>query len=42
MTPDNGGYMMAAYGITGVILAVYGWSLWRRGAAAMKDQSPPL
>ncbi len=41
MTPDNGSYMVAAYAITAVILVVYGWSLWRRGAAAMKDDGTP-
>jgi hypothetical protein len=31
MPPDNGGYMVAAYVVTAVILAGYAASLWRRG-----------
>lgn len=29
--------MIAAYAITGVVLAVYIASLWRRGSAALRD-----
>lgn len=29
--PDNGGFMIAAYVVTAVVLAGYAVSLWRRG-----------
>lgn len=28
--PDNGNFMVAAYIVAAVILAGYGWSLWRK------------
>ncbi len=30
-------YVVAAYGVTVVGLAAYGWSLWRRGAGQERD-----
>lgn len=30
--PQNGGYMVAAYVVTAVILASYALSLWRRAS----------
>lgn len=29
--PDNGGFMVAAYVVTAVVLGSYAVSLWRRG-----------
>ena len=29
--PDNGGFMVAAYVVTAVVLGGYAVSLWRRG-----------
>lgn len=37
MTPENGQYMVAAYGITAVVLVGYVVSLWRRGGKALRD-----
>ena len=31
--PDNGGYMVAAYIVTAVIVVGYVVNLWRRGSA---------
>ena len=31
MPPDNGGYMVAGYVVTAVILGGYVLTLWRRG-----------
>jgi hypothetical protein len=36
MPPENGGYMLAAYVVTAVILLGYGLSLWRRAARALR------
>lgn len=30
MPPDNGGYMVAGYVVTSLILVGYTWNLWRR------------
>ena len=35
--PDNGGYMVAAYSITAVILLLYTFSLLRRAARALSE-----
>ncbi len=40
MPPDNGGYMVAAYAITAVILVGYAVALWRRARRAMRSGSP--
>lgn len=29
--PDNGSYMVAAYVVTAVVIAIYVVNLWRRG-----------
>lgn len=29
--PDTGGYMIAAYIVTAVVVVGYCWNLWRRG-----------
>ena len=34
MPPDNGGYMVAAYVVTAVILVGYAVGLWRRARRA--------
>ncbi len=36
-TPDNAGYMIAAYIITTVIYLGYTISLWRRGRAVLRS-----
>ena len=36
MTPENGGYMMAAYIVAAVIYLSYALSLWVRARKAMK------
>ena len=36
MTPENGGYMMAAYTVAAVIYLSYALSLWVRARKAMK------
>ncbi len=36
-TPDNAGYMIAAYIIATVIYVGYTISLWRRGRAVLKS-----
>jgi hypothetical protein len=38
MPPENGGYMVAAYVVTAVILAGYAVSLWRRARKAVKRE----
>ena len=35
MPPDNGGYMVAAYVVTAVILVGYAVRLWRRARKAL-------
>lgn len=37
MPPDNGGYMIAAYVVTAVILVGYVLGMWRRVRRAMRD-----
>jgi hypothetical protein len=37
MPPDNGGYMVAAYVVTAVILVGYAGMLWRRVGQVLKD-----
>jgi cytochrome oxidase assembly protein ShyY1 len=39
MPPDNGGYMVAAYAITAVILVGYAVALWRRARRAVRSVS---
>jgi hypothetical protein len=36
MPPDNGGYMVAAYVLTAVILLGYAVGLWRRANKAVR------
>jgi hypothetical protein len=36
MPPENGGYMLAAYAVTAVILVGYALSLWRRARTALR------
>jgi hypothetical protein len=36
MPPENGGYMVAAYVVTAVILIGYSAGLWRRARKAVK------
>lgn len=36
--PDNGGFMVAAYVITAVIVFGYGVVLWRRGVRSLKSK----
>jgi hypothetical protein len=36
MPPDNGGYMVAAYVLTAVILVGYAVGLWRRATKAVR------
>ena len=38
MPPDNGGYMVAAYAVTAVILVGYAVGLWRRAEKAVKRE----
>ena len=38
MPPDNGGYMIAGYAATTVILLVYAVSLWRRARRVTSDE----
>jgi hypothetical protein len=38
MPPDNGGYMVAAYVVTAVILVGYAVGLWRRARRAMRER----
>jgi hypothetical protein len=38
MPPDNGGYMVAGYTATTVILLVYAVSLWRRARRVTNDE----
>ncbi len=38
MPPDNGGYMVAAYVVTAVILVGYAVGLWRRAMKAVKRE----
>ena len=38
MPPDTGGYMVAGYGVTTVILLSYTWSLWRRVKRVTRDE----
>jgi hypothetical protein len=35
-TPENGGFMIAAYVVTAAILGGYALSLWRRARRAVK------
>ncbi len=35
MPPDNGGYMIAAYVVTAVILVGYALAMWRRARRAV-------
>jgi hypothetical protein len=37
MPPDNGGYMVAAYVLTAVILVGYAVGLWRRAKKVEKE-----
>lgn len=37
MPPENGGYMVAAYAVTAVILLGYALSLLRRAAKALAE-----
>ena len=37
-TPQNGGYMVAAYIVAAVIYLGYAVSLWRRGRAEIRRQ----
>jgi hypothetical protein len=41
MPPDNGGYMIAGYLVTTLILLTYAWSLWRR-ARRVAGSEPPM
>jgi hypothetical protein len=36
MPPDNGGYMVAAYALTAVIVLGYALSLWRRAKKVLR------
>jgi hypothetical protein len=36
MPPENGGYMIAAYVLTAVILLAYAVGLWRRANRAVR------
>lgn len=38
MPPENGGYMVAAYTVTTVILLLYVVSLWRRAKRVTRDK----
>jgi hypothetical protein len=38
MPPDNGGYMIAAYVVTAVVLFGYTGQLWRRARAVVKEE----
>jgi hypothetical protein len=38
MPPDNGGYMVAAYLVTAVILVGYAVGLWRRAIKTVKRE----
>ena len=38
MTPENGGYMTAAYTVAAVIYLAYAVSLWVRARNAMNDK----
>ena len=38
MPPENGGYMIAAYMVTAVILLGYVWSTWRRAKRVMRER----
>jgi hypothetical protein len=38
MPPDNGGYMVAGYIVTTVILLVYVAGLWRRAKRVTSDE----
>ncbi len=38
MPPDNGGYMVAAYVVTAVILVGYAIGLWRRARETLGDR----
>jgi hypothetical protein len=37
MPPDNGGYMVAAYAVTAVILVGYAVVLWQRARKAVAE-----
>jgi hypothetical protein len=37
MPPDNGGYMIAAYLVTAVVLLGYAGGLWRRARRAIRE-----
>jgi len=37
MPPDNGGYMVAAYVVTAVILVGYAIGLWWRASKAIRE-----
>jgi hypothetical protein len=37
MPPENGGYMVAAYVVTAVILVGYAVGLWRRATKAVRS-----
>lgn len=37
-TPQNGGYMMAAYVVAAVIYVTYGLALWLRARKAVRGQ----
>jgi hypothetical protein len=38
MPPDNGGYMVAGYAATTLILLVYVTSLWRRAKRVTRNE----
>ena len=38
MPPDNGGYMVAGYLVTAVILVGYAGMLWRRANKSVKGE----
>ena len=40
-TPQNGGYMVAAYVIAATILIVYWGMLWRRARQVLKSSGRP-
>jgi hypothetical protein len=39
--PRNGGYLVAAYTVTTVILLLYWVRLWRRAKTVLKRRLPP-
>lgn len=40
-TPQNAGYMIAAYVLTAVVLVGYAVALWRRARKTVADLTPP-